>query len=208
VKENIANDHSPHPWQIGDEFLWESFRNGNWDALESIYRTYTKDLFNYGMKICANTELVEDNIQELFVELWNNRKNLNPTSKIKFYLFRALKWKIVRQLKRENKFFSKRKPEEGEVIIQVQPFESHLLHEQAANERKAQLAEAMKKLPQRQKEIVHLLFFEELTYQEIAEIMNIRVRSVYVTAARALASLRKTIKPWSTFLILQNFLWM
>lgn len=192
-----------NPWHdMRDLVIWNRFREGNWDALEYIYRTYTKDLFNYGMKICANNSLVEDAIQELFVELWNSRKNLAATEKIRFYLLKALKWKITHQLKRERKIYGEQELEDVVEVEVVLPFESKLLSDQLSEERRACLYEAMNKLPQRQKEILQLLFFEDLSHQEVADIMNIRVRSVYVTAYRALSSLRENIKHYGVQLLI------
>ena len=63
------------PWEaVPDAEIWDSFKSGSSEALEHIYRTYAKDLFNFGMKIKANSSLVEDAIQELFVELWSSPK--------------------------------------------------------------------------------------------------------------------------------------
>lgn len=188
-----------HQWhKMHDVNIWNSFREGNWAALEHIYRTYTKDLFNYGMKICAHSNLVEDAIQELFVELWSSRENLAGTEKIKFYLLKALKWKIAHHIRRERKLYGEQAIEDIMEVQVILPFESKCLNEQLSEKKRACLYEAMNKLPQRQKEILQLLFFEDLSHQEVAEIMNLRIRSVYVTACRALSSLRKNLQHHGT----------
>lgn len=195
LSRSTATDSEFHQWhEMHDAEIWNSFREGSWAALEYIYRTYTKDLFNYGMKICAHSNLVEDAIQELFVELWNSRENLAGTEKIKFYLLKALKWKIAHQRKRERKIYGEQTLEDVMEVQVVLPFESKSLSDQLSEEKRACLYKAINKLPHRQKEILQLLFFEGLSHQEVAEIMNIRVRSVYVTACRALASLRKNLQ--------------
>ena len=187
------------PWkEMPDAEIWDSFKSGNSEALEYIYRTYAKDLFNFGMKIKANSSLVEDAIQELFVELWSSRRNLANTQKIRFYLLKALKRKIYYHLNRERKLYAEKSAEEISAVQVTLPFESRLIDEQSINERKAYLLHCVSQLPQRQKEVLQLLFFEDLSYEEVAEIMNIRVKSVYILACRTLSSLRKEMKQRST----------
>ncbi len=186
-------------WEaVPDAEIWDSFKSGSSEALEYIYRTYAKDLFNFGMKIKANSSLVEDAIQELFVELWSSRRNLANTQKIRFYLLKALKRKIYYQLNRECKLYAEKSAEEVSAVQVTLPFESRLIDEQTLNEKKAHLLHCVNQLPQRQKEVLQLLFFENLSYEEVAEIMNIRVKSVYMLACRTLSSLRKEMKQRST----------
>lgn len=189
-KKRYVRDAS---YQVADREIWNKFKNGSWEALEFIYRTYTKDLFNYGMKICGNSNLVEDSIQELFVELWNSRNSLTSPGNIKFYLLKSLRWKITHQLKRERKLYAAQVIED---VVEVSlPLENDLLSQQLSNERKQYLAEALGKLSKRQREVLQLLFYEQLSHQEVADLMDIRVRTVYVTAYRALSSLKEKLKP-------------
>ncbi len=193
---NSPNPYYPEgsPWATKpDKEIWHCFQQGSWPALEYIYRRYTQDLFNYGMKICLNSSLVEDATQDLFVELWNTRKKLAPVDKIKTYLLKALKWKIHHYITREKKLYGNQRIEHAPNVAIVFSFENQLLAEQVTEERKAFLTTAVQNLPQRQREVLQLLFFENLSPAEVAEIMHIRVQSVYVTASRALATLRQVL---------------
>ena len=73
-----------------------SFKNGDKTAFEAIYRFYAGALLNYGYKIASDRALVEDSIQDLFYELWNNRSRIAEPNSIKYYLFKALRYKINR----------------------------------------------------------------------------------------------------------------
>lgn len=180
-----------------DNDIWEDFQHGDKAALEHMYRQYVQDLYNYGMKIKGNEALVKDAIQELFFELWKNRKHLSPTDNIKFYLMKALKLKMYYHLKQAMDLSSLTKnASEGEIVFS---YESVFIERQIQEEQLRKLSKGIRLLPDRQKEVIHLLFYEGLTYEEVSEIMGINVRSVYTLAWKSLSTLRKT---------LPEFLWV
>lgn len=76
VKQPEFSDFSDLP----EKDIWDAFRNGNKEALELIYRKNINELFLYGMKIRGHEHLIKDCIQELFIELWNSKQNLSPTT--------------------------------------------------------------------------------------------------------------------------------
>ncbi len=60
-----------------------------------LYKSHIEILYRYGHKLTTDTQLVEDSIQDMFIELWNSRKRLSDTDSIKYYLFRILRRKIT-----------------------------------------------------------------------------------------------------------------
>jgi DNA-directed RNA polymerase specialized sigma24 family protein len=95
--------------------IWQSFKKGDKNSFTKIYQLYAKSLLNYGvtLRISSNLSVVEDCIQDLFLELWQSRENLTDTDSIKFYLFRALKNKLMRTVKYD---FSKNTDEIDETL--------------------------------------------------------------------------------------------
>jgi RNA polymerase sigma factor (sigma-70 family) len=177
-----------------DYEIWRAFLQGDKDAFAHIYRTNVKKLYNYGMKVSDNSELVEEAIQDLFVELWENRQRLSPTDNINFYLIKALRFKIIRLAEREKRRkLQLNSLESSYTLEKVMPFEDILIQEQLGEERKAKLFAALEKLPARQKEVLHLLFFEKYSYEEVSKIMDMNLRSVYTLAWKAISSLKKII---------------
>lgn len=57
--------------------LWLQFKNGDRDAFAALYQKFIIPLIAYGTRLCPDRELLKDQIQELFVELWNSRENLS-----------------------------------------------------------------------------------------------------------------------------------
>jgi len=178
--------------ELSDGEVWHAFKGGDKAALGFIYHSNVQSLFNYGMKIHFDSEFVQDCIQELFLELWNQRNKLSETDHIHFYLIKAIRWKILRQLeyhKRYDRRINEYHNEHNEAL--ELPFETLIINERIDEEKKAKLHEAIKKLPVRQREIIQLFFFDKYSYEEISEIMSMHLRSVYTLSWKAVSSLRK-----------------
>jgi RNA polymerase sigma factor (sigma-70 family) len=179
--------------KFSDPEVWDQLREGDHRALEYLYRTYGKDLFNFGMKLYGRHDWVQDTLQELFVDLWKQHQKLSVVTSLKTYLFKAFKYKLHRQYGKEKRWVYhvdyERLPE-MEVEL---PEESRIISDQLSREQQLKLAKAIEKLPARQKEVLHLLFDQGLSYEEVAGIMEINVRSVYTLAWKGISSLRKLI---------------
>jgi DNA-directed RNA polymerase specialized sigma24 family protein len=63
--------------KFNDPEVWDQLREGDHRALEYLYRTYGKDLFNFGMKLYGRHDWVQDTLQELFVDLWKQHQKLS-----------------------------------------------------------------------------------------------------------------------------------
>lgn len=97
VKGSFAKDAGQYN---EDADLWAEFKAGNEMAFSALYERYIVALFNYGEIITADKELIEDSIHDLFVELWKNRNSIAQVESIRYYLYKALKRKIVRNLEK------------------------------------------------------------------------------------------------------------
>ena len=76
-KPDAFEDKSTHPYLVewkNESEIWEQFRNGSEQAIIFVYRTYSNKLFNYGCQFTAKREIVEDCIQDLFIDLINRKK--------------------------------------------------------------------------------------------------------------------------------------
>src|SRR5450432_250925 len=89
MKKSLHEDHS----------LWKCFIQGDDDAFASIYSGYIDILYAYGKRWLANEDLLQDCLQDMFIDLFKYRAALSPNVNIKFYLFSALKHRISRCLK-------------------------------------------------------------------------------------------------------------
>lgn len=174
---------------IDDSQLWDDLRAGKKSALKVIYDQEFQYLFNYGRKIFQRTELVEDSIHDLFVEIWQRHDSLGPTDSIRRYLATSLRRKIVSVLKKESKSQSVDSfdtiPFDVELAIDEVIIAQELNEEQAA-----QLKRAFEKLTAKQKEILYLRFYQGLDYEQIADVLDMKYQSLRNAVSRAIKNLR------------------
>jgi RNA polymerase sigma factor (sigma-70 family) len=175
-----------------DIILWKQFKLGSNEAFQRIYQQNFKLLYNYGLQIYPNQALVEDCIHELFVYLWKNKSTLGDTNSIKFYLFTSLRRKIIQEQKKTKKKEAEHhKNLDFEVVFLP---EEQLIEDETSKIRQEELKKALNNLPARQKEVLLLLYFHNLSYEEVGQIMEINTRSVYTLTWKAITSLRKDLK--------------
>jgi RNA polymerase sigma factor (sigma-70 family) len=172
-----------------DSVIWARFKEGDKDAYASIYSRYSSLLFRYGCKVIADREVVKDCLHDLFTEIWKNKSNLGNPESVKNYLVKSLRNKLLRELSKQAKFVDEENVEEG-AYGEVCSHEANLIYSQEKGEREKQLVNALKKLTNRQKEIIFLLYYNNLSPAEVASIMSVSVRTIYNTTFAAIQSLK------------------
>lgn len=172
---------------------WKLFKKGERAAFEQIYRTHVKALMAYGYKVTSRRTLIEDSIQDLFVELWQNRERLSETTCIKFYLFRALRYKIGDNSNaRELVDF-----DDIETAIDNDPatsIENFLIGMEVQSQQMRHLKSSISRLPRRQQEAINLRFYSNFSNEEIARIMCVNYQSACKLIYSALRTLKLNLK--------------
>jgi RNA polymerase sigma factor (sigma-70 family) len=182
--------------------LWQSFKKGNRLAFTTLYQKYVGLLYNYGRHLSADHELVKDCLQELFAFLWNKKETLSEIHSVRHYLYKSFRRRLIAELVKRRKFVS----DEGiwanadfEITL---PFETQLVETQLGQQQHIQLNEAINRLTKRQKEAIFLKFYNNMSYQEVASVMQMGVDSVYNVVSKAIDALRKNMKRISLLLSL------
>lgn len=177
-----------------DREVWASFKSGDEAAFNYIYRKHVADLYNYGMQICKQEELIRDCLQKMFVDLRKNQAKLGDVQRIKGYLFTVFHRELFKFLKKERKLNAdliSLENEENNFHIETS-HETKLIDEEFALEKKVEIANALNKLPARQRQAIIMLYQEELSYKEIAEVMNFsEVKTARTLVYRAMEKLKE-----------------
>jgi RNA polymerase sigma factor (sigma-70 family) len=177
-----------------EEQLWQSFKEGDLSAYERIYNLYYQDLYGYGLKLCSRRDLVRDSIQALFVTIWERKEYLGEIRSVKAYLLASLRRKILKKL-REGRNTNRLIPEEEEAVNSVQiSVEESIIQNELEEYQLQALQEALECLPERQKEILFLKYYNGMSYDEIEEILSINYQSIRNHIYRALQKLRIRLK--------------
>lgn len=176
-----------------DAVVWRLFKSGNESAFIKIYENNFDRLFAYGLRITKDRDLVKDAIQDLFIELRKGRNNLGNTDNIKFYLFKSLKRKIIKE---SGKWYANLEDINDNYFFAFHfSHEQHLINRQIDEEQALKLDAAVKKLSPRKKEVIYYFFYEGLSYQQIQEIMGLEnIKSARNLIYKALDFLREVLK--------------
>ena len=176
-----------------EQTLWKDMISGNKKSFEDLYKQYFQALINYGFRITKNENLIEDAVQELFISIWNNRTNLSEVNEVKFYLFRSLKNRILRQLEKD--IFDKSEDVDVylDFLISISEEQKKINSEQL-DANLDTLQRAIAHLPIRQQEVINLKYYHDFTLDEIAKLMNVNKQSVSNLLFRSYAILRKHLK--------------
>lgn len=164
-----------------------SFLNkGNSEAIDIIYQKYWNRLFSYAYRILQDETLCEDIVQEIFIQLWENRKTTVITH-LENYLFQSVKYRIANNL-RKIRFTSSH-----EMALEEALFSNSVEEKISFDELNNSLEAAIEKLPPRCKSIFRLSRFQNLTNKEISLKLNISQRTVETQISNALKSIRKSL---------------
>jgi RNA polymerase sigma factor (sigma-70 family) len=190
--------------QLPDAALWNAFRQGDEQAFAYMFQKFAPILYSYGFHLCRNRDLVEDCIQDQFIYLQQHRALLGETDSIKFYLYRSLRRRIAEMAKANARWVADvdtNQPVEFEVEM---PAEAQLIDSQTQADHKQKIEFLLNQLPKRQKEALYLMYYEKLSYVDVAQVMGLEVKSVYNLIYNALVSLRKHVQETN----LQFFMWV
>lgn len=181
---------------------WEDFLSGDDNALGFIYSQNIDRLYNYGRQFTANHSLVKDSIQDVFINLIDCRDRLKPAKSPKTYLFACLRRKILEgksKLKKESDIFTDSLDEGFYITIDESSF---FIDSKLSLDEKKLLEQHCNALPVRQREIIIMRFFENLSYEEIAEIMGLaNAKTVRTMMYRGINKLTQTLSPYKSQLI-------
>lgn len=180
-----------------DIALWEAYQQGDHQSFALLFRRYYEPLVHYGSKLTTNNDILEDCIQELFTELWQNKSQTQVQS-VKAYLFKSLKYKLFRAHQR--KTASPFNENHSDVLFEIS-HETLLIGKEQDAEKTARVLQALGQLSNRQKEIIYLKFYQELSYEEVSEIMNINYQAARNLLYQSIKSLKKLLTTLTALLL-------
>ena len=192
-----VEDISTH--RLRDEFL-----AGDESAYSTIYKLYAKDLYAFGLSLHAKTELIEDALHDVFIEIYTHRQNLEKVDNLKFYFFAAFRNRLFFLLKKEsNSYEITEKDLQG---IEERNVQEIWIENEEETEKKVLVKKLFSELTQNQQEALYHRFVEGYSCAEIATLMNINYQSVKNLIYRSIKKLKSVTIYSMLFLILFYFL--
>jgi RNA polymerase sigma-70 factor (ECF subfamily) len=172
-------------------------KTGDITAFEMLFRTYYQPLCNYAYTFVQNRDEAEEIVQSTFLSVWEKRENLEIRTTVKPYLYAMVRNACLNVLKHEK---IKQQHAAVELAVAEKSVES-VTRTVMASELETRIYEAMEKLPQQCRLIFKLSRFEELKYSEIAEQLDLSVKTVENQMGKALKIMREQLKDYLPLLI-------
>lgn len=159
---------------ISDEELFQFIKKDNSNALKILFSKYYENLCYFAFSFVKEKQLSEEVVSDIFITIWEKRKKIIITGKVKSYLYTAVKNQSLNYL-RKNKIHFEQLDAVDQLMLTVQTKADDQVN---YDELKNVIDGLIDKLPGKRKLIFEMNKFDELSYQEIADILSISVSTV------------------------------
>lgn len=174
---------------ISMESEWvKKIREGDEKAFENLFNLYCQPLVNFACRYVFDLPVAENIVQDVFLTIWSKRVKLDPALNIKSYLYTAVKNQAFHHLRHV-----KVERSSADVIqTSVAPIRTPE-DEWTEKEVTDTVHQAIAELPEKCRIIFSMNRFDRLTYAEIAEVLDISIKTVETQMGRALKYFRKRL---------------
>jgi RNA polymerase sigma-70 factor, ECF subfamily len=188
----VATDDASSPAagevEWSDAVLLDALRLGDQGALDVVIRRYWTPLVSYLTRVLESPDLAEDVAQRTYCQLWDRRTRWRREGSLRGLLFRVARNFAISERRR-------RIVEQRSALLQRTaganaPTPAELFEDQQL---RMTLERAIRRLPERRREVFVLRCMHDLSYKEIAEIMRISTQTVANQLSHALATLRRDL---------------
>ena len=180
----------PSKLRIRTQQLVAQFCSGDDRAYAELYDMYVQMLYNYGLKLTSDQELLKDCIHDVLVKFYMKRNVKSVISNLSSYLLISLKNRLVDEFRRQT-FTNPNEVETYDYRQAAEDVERDYLCQERETVQSAQVAYLMKHLTRRQRQAITLYYLEERKYAEICSIMNMNYPSVRNLMHRGMLKLRE-----------------
>ena len=187
-----------------DQNLWRGLKDGKPAALEMIFKTHYQPLCAYANSFLNDKAEAEEVVQSSFISLWEKRDSIAIQTSFKSYLYRMVRNACLNVLKHERvkKHYADAEKISGEPVHEA------VSETIISMELETKIIVAMQALPEQCRLVFQLSRFEELRYQEIADQLNISVKTVENHIGKALKIMRVQLQEYLPLLLIcmSNFI--
>jgi RNA polymerase sigma-70 factor (ECF subfamily) len=163
----------------------------DYSAFERIFKLTYKSLCTFSNKIVGTYEIAEEVVDDVFCNLWKKRDRIQIDTSFRSYLFTAVRNKSLDSLRKMRREKNATLESADDIVCK----QAIAYERMAFDELSHRIDRAIQELPRQCRAIFLMSRDQDLKYREIAEILNISIKTVDTQMGRALKSLRKAIAP-------------
>jgi RNA polymerase sigma-70 factor (ECF subfamily) len=177
--------------QISDDILIKKIREGDGASFEILFRNFYAPLCDYAFKFVKSSAIAEDQVQEVFVNIWEKREDWHPNGLIKSYLYKAVRNQSLNYLKHKQIV---EEWKQKKATHSTTSFNPPAIKEADPEQVIKWVQEAIHQLPEKRRAIYELSRNHGLTYMEISKTLDISIKTVETQMGRSLKHLRSYLK--------------
>ncbi|MBO0590555.1 RNA polymerase sigma-70 factor [Cellulophaga sp. E16_2] len=189
---NLKNGYTikKNPLKKEDQILdIKNLKKGDDDAFKQLYNLYYKKLCVYTYGLSKDKIVSEDIVQNVFFNLWKNRKKVEITNSLNAYLLKACYNEFIDSYKKEQKTIDYL----TEIRISAMDFFIEDTIETTNEAKITSIKKAIEKLPNKCKEVFIMIKIEGLKYKEVADNLKISIKTVEAHMSLALRKIKEQI---------------
>ena len=175
-----------------DEELALLLQDGKEEPLSILMDRYGPKLLRYGKKFLSNQNNIEDIVQEVFIKVYQNINSFDTRQKFSPWIYRIAHNSFINRLRTIHK--EPLLSFDFDTLINHTVYEDPMVNEKEYEEMRVLVTKGLEKLSPLYREIVTLHYFEDLGYQEIADILHVPIGTVGIRLRRAREQLKKHIR--------------
>lgn len=169
-----------------DQILIDRLRSGDESALTELYNKFWQSLFMSSYNVLKDKELCEDIIQDIFMNIWNNREKLEIHISLKGYMYACARYQVFNQFKKNKDKIHVEFFDDLDKRFQHSTPETQLMHDELVQ----QINSIVESLPLKCQLVYKLSREEQLSHKEIAERLDISTKTVENHITKALQVIR------------------
>ncbi len=170
--------------------LIQALKTGQPSALSKLYDRYGAVVYGLALKILKDAQEAEDLTQEVFVSIWHNNTYNPARGSFSNYLVIMTRSRSLDKLRSRT---SRSKFLERWQNTTTQTFSRSAFEQVDIWDTSQHVTEALAQLPEQQRKILEMAYYQDLSQSEIAKILNIPLGTVKTSARQALKKLKKSL---------------
>ena len=178
--------------QATDQQVFSDIQSGDTASFEMLFKTHYDPLCRFALSYLQDPDDAEETVQAVFIGFWEKRQTIQVDTSLKAYLYRSVRNACLNEIKR----VKVRKLHADSMMVEGEPQSQPSDHLAIRQELEEKIQEALQTLPEQCRLIFKMSRFEELKYQEIADQLNLSIKTVENQMGKALKIMRTQLKDY------------
>ena len=182
---------------LSGQELADALHQGDKEVFGEVFKTYYERLCNYANSMLNNMDEAEEMVQGTFLTLWEKRDAIDIHTSVKSYLYQAVHNQSLNRIKH----YKVRQIHTSYILNSADDSVDSGNEKVIADELETKINEAVSSLPEQCRKVFQMSRFENLTYAEISQQLNISVKTIENHMGKALRIMREKLKDYLPLLV-------